>query len=230
MLDDATRYSLKPFVGSSHTLSLNQILKEERDVEILDVGSAKGMMGSLLRENGFLNIDAVEIDEHARKEAKKYYNNMYDSLDKVEKKYDLILLLDVLEHTVFPESFLESIFSKLNEGGKLLLSVPNVANWYVRLSLLFGNFNYQEKGILDRTHLRFFTRKTIKDLVLSFDNVKILSCKVTYVPYELFIPKKIVENKFFQFTQKIRLAYINLFPTLFGYQHFLVIQKDGGES
>ncbi len=223
---DATRYRYKPFVGSSHTWAINNILREKKDIAILDVGCAKGIVGKILSENNFPNVDAVEVDEHARKVAKEFYHFIYPSIDNVDKKYDLILLLDVLEHIENPKNFLENLLTKLSPSGKLLLSVPNVAFLLTRLQLLFGNFNYTQKGILDRTHLRFFTKKTILNLLQNIPRLRILSTKVSSVPIELFLNKNIANSCSWETISKMILSITNLFPTLLGYQHLILIQKE----
>ncbi|MGI6680409.1 MAG: class I SAM-dependent methyltransferase [Bdellovibrionota bacterium] len=220
------KYDYKPFIGSSHTWAMNNIKKENKDISILDIGSSIGMMGSILRENGFKNLDAVEVDNKARKIASKYYNNTYKSIDDATKTYDIVLLLDVLEHTVDNDKFFKQVVSLLNKNGTLLLSVPNIAHWYPRFSLLFGNFDYKEKGILDNTHLRFYTRKTIINFVLAHDNLSIKSVAVSTSSMEMFLSKKIVESFLYRVFAKLKLAIANLFPRLLGYQHLLVIKKE----
>ena len=224
---DDIKYDYKLFLGSSHTWALTQILKNftNKNDSILDIGSSIGMMGNLLRNHGFLNLEAVEIDENARNIASKYYNTMYEDLSKVNKKYDLLLLLDVLEHTVDPKEFFKEVTSKLNKNGILLLSVPNIAHWYPRFSLLFGKFDYTEKGILDNTHLHFYTRKTIINFVNSFNDVKIEDIKVSTSPVEMFISKKIRKTFLYKIFAVIKYKWVNLFPRILGYQHLLVIRK-----
>ena len=225
---DNIKYDYKLFIGSSHTWALTQILKKftNKNDSILDIGSSIGMMGNLLKNHGFSNLDAVEINENARNIASKYYNTMYDDLSKVNKKYDLLLLLDVLEHTVDHKEFFKEVISKLNKNGILLLSVPNIAHWYTRFSLLFGNFNYTEKGILDNTHLHFFTRKTIINFVNSFNGIKIESINASTSPIEMFISKKIRKSFLYKIFAIIKYKWVNLFPRILGYQHLLVIRKN----
>ena len=79
--------------------------------------------------------------------------------------YDAIVLADVIEHLRAPENVLRGLLPKLSPSGRIVLSVPNVAHWSVRLSLLRGRFRYEETGLLDRTHLRFFTRETLRELI-----------------------------------------------------------------
>jgi len=80
---------------------------------------------------------------------------------------DAVLCLDVLEHLRQPEKLLVRIREALKPDGFLILSVPNVANYRVAIRLLFGRWNYRDSGLLDRTHLRFFTRHSIVSLVES---------------------------------------------------------------
>lgn len=81
---------------------------------------------------------------------------------------DLILCLDVLEHLINPWETVRRIDSLLKPGGQLIISVPNIRNYHVLFDLAFcGKFSYSESGILDRTHLRFFTRATAVELAQS---------------------------------------------------------------
>jgi 2-polyprenyl-3-methyl-5-hydroxy-6-metoxy-1,4-benzoquinol methylase len=82
-----------------------------------------------------------------------------------EKYFDVILCLDVLEHLVDPWSAVNNLHRFLKPGGVLICSIPNVKNMSVLVPLLFrGHWEYSAKGILDKTHLRFFTKKTAIDL------------------------------------------------------------------
>jgi len=83
----------------------------------------------------------------------------------VESSYDSILLSDVLEHLVDPLYVLHGLARHLTPGGKVVVSVPNVAHWSVRKDLLMGRWEYTDEGILDRTHLRFLTLATAAELM-----------------------------------------------------------------
>ena len=80
---------------------------------------------------------------------------------------DIVLFADVLEHLADPASMLELAKTALGPGGRIVASVPNVAHWSVRTDLLRGRFNYHEFGIMDATHLRWFTEATIRSLFAS---------------------------------------------------------------
>jgi SAM-dependent methyltransferase len=75
--------------------------------------------------------------------------------------FDAIVCGDLIEHLRDPERFLARVRPLLRPGGQLVVSTPNVANWAIRLGLLFGRFRYTQRGILDRTHSHLFTRKTL---------------------------------------------------------------------
>jgi 2-polyprenyl-3-methyl-5-hydroxy-6-metoxy-1,4-benzoquinol methylase len=75
--------------------------------------------------------------------------------------FDVVLCGDLIEHLRDPGAFLARVRPLLRDGGRLVLTTPNVANWSVRLGLLAGRWRYTERGILDRTHTHLFTRKTL---------------------------------------------------------------------
>src|SRR5207247_10606372 len=80
------------------------------------------------------------------------------------RRCDLSRFGDVLEHPENPLAVLRGLLPYLEEEGHVLLSLPNIAAWTVRLALLRGSFDYEPSGILDDTHLRFFTRETAQRL------------------------------------------------------------------
>ena len=82
-----------------------------------------------------------------------------------DARFDVIMFSDVLEHTVDPGGVLSGFLDYLSDDGRIVVSVPNVANWVTRFGLLFGRFTYTATGVLDRTHLRFFTRRSAIELV-----------------------------------------------------------------
>jgi SAM-dependent methyltransferase len=90
-----------------------------------------------------------------------------DQLDLEPASFDAILFADVLEHLVNPWAALRNVQRFLKPDGLTVISIPNIANFGVRANLLKGEFDYQDFGIYDRTHLRFFTRKSADALVQS---------------------------------------------------------------
>src|SRR5262249_22729821 len=102
------------------------------------------------------------------------------------REFERILLLDVLEHLSRPDRLLEEAKSVLSDRGFLIVSLPNIANITVRLALLFGRFTYTERGILDRTHLRFFTRRSARRF-LEENGCEVLETRATVMPLELVL-------------------------------------------
>ena len=109
-----------------------------------------------------------------------------ESMDLPEGKFDLVIALDVLEHLVDPWRTLGRLHAILNENGALVVSLPNIGHYSVSVPLLLrGRFDYGDEGLLDRTHLRFFTTKTAIDLLtrsgLTVDKVKYV-CRGPQIP------------------------------------------------
>ena len=80
------------------------------------------------------------------------------------KKFDVVLATSVIEHLKYPEKFLINMKKVLKSHGQIIVSTPNISHWSMRIELLKGNFDYQEYGILDKTHLHFFTPKTYQQM------------------------------------------------------------------
>jgi len=138
---------------------------------VLELGAASGHVTVELRKRGN-RVTAVEIDISNRdllsQAAEKVIITDLDRLDLVEKlqgeKFDVIIAGDVLEHTTRSGLILIQLQELLKEGGYVVASIPNIAHGDVRLTLLEGNFPYAESGLLDKTHLQFFTRSSVKEL------------------------------------------------------------------
>lgn len=137
---------------------------------VLDVGCNTGVMGAILKRHKCIS-DGIDINEEALKEAKKHYRHLFKrdlqsgKFDIQNERYDVIIFADVLEHLTRPDQLLDDCKKYLNKDGIIIISLPNVARFEVRLHLLSGKFEYTETGSLDRDHLRFFTLKTGRELI-----------------------------------------------------------------
>jgi SAM-dependent methyltransferase len=80
------------------------------------------------------------------------------------RKFDVIIFADVLEHLAWPIGVLREYLNLLKDDGSVIVSLPNVGLWSVRFSLMFGRFRYDDSGVLDRTHLRFFTQRSALEM------------------------------------------------------------------
>lgn len=141
---------------------------------VLDIGCDVGTFGAALRREGMAaQVEGIELSA-AAKEAEKVLDRVYrvdlsHSREGLpESAYDLVLCLDVLEHMQDPWEALRRTHALLRREGTLVVSLPNVRNFRVVLPLLFqGRWDYASTGLLDRTHLRFFTRATAIELLES---------------------------------------------------------------
>jgi 2-polyprenyl-3-methyl-5-hydroxy-6-metoxy-1,4-benzoquinol methylase len=164
----APRYVLKPDPHSSHSLILRW-LGEGRGRKLLDVGAADGLLSRRLTELGW-RVTAIEADPALAQAGARYCERMITlNLDREipvgEGPFDVIVYGDVLEHLVDPLRVLVELDRSLAPGGFVVLSVPNIAHLWIRLLLLFGRFDYLDRGILDHSHLRFFTERSLRAML-----------------------------------------------------------------
>lgn len=151
----------------------------------LDIGCGAGYIGEILKKNRKCTIYGIDIDKEAIKVAteKKIYKKIYNFsiMDYSSQKFqnflknspmfDYIFLADVLEHVINPGEVLYNFSQKLNKNGKFLVSVPNIAHFDIVKGLINKNFNYNKIGILDNTHLRFFTKNSFIDMINQINEV-----------------------------------------------------------
>ncbi len=136
------------------------------DKRVLDVGCSSGYFARPLVERG-CTVVGIEQDEAAAEVAREVCAEvLVGDAESMElpfapSSFDVVLCGDLIEHLRDPERFLARVRPHLREGGRLVLTTPNIANWAIRLGLLAGRWRYTERGILDRTHLHLFTRSTL---------------------------------------------------------------------
>jgi 2-polyprenyl-3-methyl-5-hydroxy-6-metoxy-1,4-benzoquinol methylase len=141
---------------------------------VMDVGCGKGVTSQWLKQiRPNITTVGVEIDKSVAAVAASVVDTVLvadlekglEALDSYKGRVDLLLLLDVLEHLHDPWARLKEFKTFLAPAGVVIASIPNVRNFKVLVPLLMkGEWRYQDAGILDRTHLRFFTRRTVLEL------------------------------------------------------------------
>jgi len=141
-------------------------------VRVLDVGCGAGALTRVLRLATRAEFLGIEPNAKRAERARSYGLNVctgYLTRELVHEigLFDIVLLADVLEHLPNPQAMLLLCREALKSGGAVIVSVPNVAHWSVRLRLLRGKFDYWSDGIMDATHLRWFTAETITSLLTS---------------------------------------------------------------
>lgn len=201
-----------------------------KDKTVLDVGCSTGYFIRAVREQLGGRVDGVEIDPTAAEEAAKYAREIYigsiedpDLFNQLHAAYDVVLLLDVLEHMREPWEVLKNVRRLLLENGCVIASIPNIANWRMRWSLFWGKFQYQETGLLDRDHIRFFTLKTVKQLFKGAGyNITYFNFTLGSAPLILKGSPKSTAN----FIKTIFRWIARLFPGLFANQFIIKVVKN----
>lgn len=195
---------------------------------ILDVGAAQGFFGQLLRDSN-LAIDAVEPNEYWAEQAQSYYRNVFASTieeaDLPDRTYRMIVCADVLEHTVDPVGVIEQLRRVATDDALFVISLPNVAHLAVRLLLLFGRFPQMERGILDRTHLHFYTLDTATEM-LGRAGLEVVRARPTGVPLDELWPSG-EGSALFKLLMRLQHLALLLAPRLFGFQWVLVARQRG---
>jgi 2-polyprenyl-3-methyl-5-hydroxy-6-metoxy-1,4-benzoquinol methylase len=142
-----------------------------KNLNILDIGCGTGILGKYFKENQNCKVYGVEINESAYQAAIINLDNVLKgNVESIDLKYpdnffDVVIMGDVVEHLISPVDTINKIMPFLKIGGTIYITVPNVRHWSVIKNLLFFDlWEYDTWGILDFTHLRFFTKKSITNL------------------------------------------------------------------
>jgi 2-polyprenyl-3-methyl-5-hydroxy-6-metoxy-1,4-benzoquinol methylase/uncharacterized protein YukE len=155
--------------NNTHAFALDMIGYSKR---VLEVGCATGYFTKVLAERG-CKVTGMEIDAGAAEQAARWADRVLVGSAEDEQvwaevddeAFDVITFGDVLEHLRDPLAVLRTARRKLKPAGFVVTSLPNIAHGDVRLALLHGSFEYRETGLLDRTHVHFFTLQSVRDLL-----------------------------------------------------------------
>jgi len=154
---------------TAHALVLRLV---GRNKSVLEIGPASGYLSRCFVDAG-CRVTGIEADPEAAGADHPDIQFIYgcveeeEVLRQIRGTFDVVVLADVLEHLRWPEQTLLRVRSFLNPGGYAVVSLPNIANWKTRIDLLLGRFEYREEGIMDRTHLRFFTKRSAEAMILA---------------------------------------------------------------
>jgi 2-polyprenyl-3-methyl-5-hydroxy-6-metoxy-1,4-benzoquinol methylase len=220
------RYHFKPLRGSSHWWAINQLTGNVAGKRILDIGAGGGGIGRAIRPEHPEKLVAVEIDTRSHSVLQECYDVVTTDIAPVsDLRFDWIVLLDVLEHLPKPFDYLKGLRDLMSPQGKILISVPNVAHWSVRFPLFFlGSFEYQALGIMDGSHLQFFSRKGFMRLCKSLPRTEISELSASIEPFELALPRYLSDNCIYRGLLPVRHRLACFLPGLFAYQHLAVLQ------
>lgn len=222
-------YALKPDRYSSHSVILAW-LGEGRGRRLLDVGAAGGLLSGPLSARGW-RVTALERDAAAARALdgtceRVVVADAEAGLPPLGGPFDAVLYGDVLEHLREPARVLREIGADLAAGGRVIVSVPNVAHLWIRLSLLAGRFEYADRGILDRTHLRFFTKRTLWEL-LRAGGLSPLRWTTTPAPLYQVVPERF-HGAPLAAVHALSAAAARALPRLLAYQ--FVVEAEGAKA
>ena len=171
----STHYQSKSVnYGIGHTrlkrvLSLVGNIKNER---VLDVGCARGYLGKKIKDLGNY-VAGIEVSEEAAQVATLVLDRVYTfniegplPTDIRNEKFDLIIMGEILEHVFDPIEVLKNIKEISADEGEIVITTPNLLMWTRRAGFLFGKFHYESEGVFDFGHIRFFTYRYLKEVIL----------------------------------------------------------------
>jgi 2-polyprenyl-3-methyl-5-hydroxy-6-metoxy-1,4-benzoquinol methylase len=224
---------------------------------VLDVGCGRAALAFAIRQLGW-EVWGVEQSGEACATAGKRVHTLVEAdlhdYDRVrahlgDTRFDALVFSDVLEHVYDPRTVLEKYVDFVKPGGKVLISLPNAVVWTNRLSLLFGRVEYTDTGVMDRTHIRFFTFRTAKRLVraagLSLDRVAStphLARAVLPLVKTLLLPKNgangvapdhraLIDSsgyqRYMRWVYPVEHAFASLWRGMFAFRIILVATKTG---
>ena len=198
---------------------------------VLDVGCAQGMLGAMMRDTG-IEMDGVEPNAAWADMARPIYRDVFattiENAPLADGRYRLIVCGDVLEHLPDPVGTLKTLRRASTPDARFIISLPNVAHAAIRLMLLFGRFPKMERGILDRTHLQFLTRKTATQM-LAQAGLRVERFSVTGVPIdELWRTGQ--GKPLFRALVRAQHPFLSLLPGLCGYQLIFVAAANDAQA
>jgi len=222
------KYKNKIDKFSSHSLIVEKIVKlTPSDKNILDIGCFSGELLNRVRksQNVSNNYFGADLENYLSKDFDFVNfvsfdfneNNLSKSFEN--KKFDIVILGDILEHLVNPWNALNNIHQIIKNSSKILISIPNSGHWYFRLKILFGKIEYTRNGLFDKTHLRFFTKKSAKELI-NDSKLEIVELSYSSLPWENLFkggPVSKILSIFERFLILLR-------PQLFAYQFIFLVK------
>jgi len=235
-------YPYQPEINQVAFDLISKTIKNKKDIKhILDVGCGYGLLSKhLKRTYPKLDFYGIEHAKEASQSSQKILKLLRCDIEDISyirqqiktQKFDVIIFSDVLEHLYDPVGIIKSYQSFLNPNGTIVVTVPNIANIFSRIALLFGYFNYSETGVMDKTHIRFFNKKNLKQLAKE-SNLQVVAQKYDSILVRWFVPliklfivnkgsRNILDSKLYQFYFKylrpIEELLSSLLPSLFAFR------------
>lgn len=197
-----------------------------RGARVLEVGCGTGSLTRIVADACGAEVVGIEPDSYRADRARMRGLEVHEGYLSQELirdigLFDVVLLADVLEHVSNPQTMLLTSRQALRAGGTLVVSVPNVAHWSVRVDIARGRFHYQPTGIMDATHLRWFTLSTLRALIVS-SGFTVTNCRATA---GTSLPECMERRPLCWLRRGHRVRLLRFgcrfWPTMFGCQHVL---------
>ena len=213
------QYTLKASDTGSHMQIVSAIRPDSR---VLDLGCSQGLLARPLLEK---NVHVIGVDvgpgERLARELSQYHQHDLEQPLEIpfERDFDYVVCADVIEHIRNRTQLLRGARRYLKPAGRLIISTPNIALWFYRLSLFVGRFEYGPRGVLDETHVHLFTGATFRREVEKA-GFEVVRQRVTALPFEIV----------FESTGRSRLVRMmastyhllaRAWPSMFAYQYVL---------
>jgi SAM-dependent methyltransferase len=221
-------YQFKASPYSSHALLLETFPAPGTGKSVLDVGCGNGYLGAILAERGY-DVTGIErrggYTDSFPSSVRLVEADLEQRFPSVGQRFDYILCADILEHLRRPEDLLAQLRNMLNPQGKLIASLPNSGNLYFRVNILLGRFPQDDRGLFDRTHLRFYMwsgwRKLLEDAGF---RIELVRC--TGMPFGLKVPAKYENSAPVRAAEALSYLIAKFWKKLFAYQ-FVVTAVPG---
>ncbi|MCL4784238.1 MAG: methyltransferase domain-containing protein [Bryobacterales bacterium] len=209
--------------SSGNTVLLRYVPPKSR---VLDIGCATGRRGAWLREHLGCRVVGVEFNPEMAEIARSRCDGVHlanleelPELPEADASFDVLIFGDVLEHLRNPEQVLRYLQRYLSRDGRVLISLPNFLFLFVRIKVVLGLFRYTEYGILDKTHLRFFTKDTAGELVRD--------CGLTVLAWDYMPPEY---GPWRVFPSPVRRMLAHGWPSLFAFQFVLNCARNADDE
>ncbi len=213
----AEPYAYRPSAHSAQGRVL-QLMEHRPPCRVLDVGCGPGWLAEALTAQGHTvtGVAGGEAPGVAGRMDRFVRADLEAGLpDEVGEGYDVIVAADVIEHVSEPRRLLADMADRLTRGGSIIASVPNISHWYPRGRIAVGRFDYDQRGILDATHLRFFTRASFLHVVKQA-GLEPVGRRHTGLPFDgLGIRTRTGPGRVAALADR---ALVRLWPTMFAYQ------------
>jgi len=225
-------YQFKADDYSSHSAILRFAFSRPAGGRVLDLACDKGYLGERLKER--FEVYGVERNPSTAALARPHYREVA-VLDLARGPvpesfgiFDLIILGGILEHLPDPEAVLRSSLTRLQPSGRMIITTSNIAHWSVRLNLLFGRFEPADRGIMDRTHLHFWTFRGFRSL-LEGCGLSVERLYGTAIPLPLVMPST-ARGRPLHFLYRFYSLLVRVWPTLFGFEIIAEGRRAGDSS